>query len=98
MLELWIFIIVDGLLDVVVYIGWIDLIIDLVFLFFVMIIKDLIWEPWLILLILEGLGLLLVLNFHLFPIAPLFLWDLATYSIFFFPTLSLAPLQPLKTF
>jgi len=60
--------------------------------------EDLIWEPWLTLLILEGLGLLIVLNCHLFPIAPLFLWDLTIYSIFFFPTLSLAPLQPLKTF
>ena len=33
------------------------------------------------------------LNMHLFPFAPLFLWDLATYSIFLH-TLSLAPLQP----
>ena len=44
--------------------------------------EDLIWEPWSILLILEGLGLLLVLNFHLFPIAPLFLWDLATVATY----------------
>ena len=33
------------------------------------------------------------LNMHLFPFAPLFLWDLATYSIFIH-ILSLAPLQP----
>ena len=39
------------------------------------------------------LGLLLLLNFHLFPIAPLFLWVLATYPILS-STLSLAPLQP----
>ena len=36
---------------------------------------------------------LLFFNMHLFPFAPLFLWDLATYSIFLH-TLSLAPLQP----
>ena len=28
---------------------------------------------------------LFFLNMHLFPIAPLFLWDSATYSIFFLP-------------
>ena len=40
---------------------------------------------------------LFFLNMHLSPIAPLFLWDLATYSVFFH-TLSLAPLQPKNTF
>ena len=62
--------------------------------------KVLIWELDLGALVdfVDIRGLLLVLNFHLFPIAPLFLWDLATYSIFFFLTLSLAPLQSLKTF
>ena len=49
-------------------------------------------RTWLILWISEVLGLLL-LNFDLFPIAPLFLWVLATYPIFY-PTLSMAPLQP----
>ena len=47
--------------------------------------EDLVDIVWLILWILEVLGLLFMLNFDLFPIAPLFLWVLATYPIFYPP-------------